>query len=1763
MTAVIITGVWGGLATYWSYPQIKDQLFIQEKEKNYAEASSLLVKMLDEGMLASSPERIEQLAQTYLSAGETEKVEALYNNHNLPDSYFRKIIESYREKRDQPNLLRMLLIQQKRTPENPKLREEIAQLHQWLKNDEAAIQQLQKGIQQFPEQYELYEPLAQIYFRLNQEDQAFAVYQQRAQQFNRAELWEELSDAYLWKKNAKLAEEALLQAVALELSLKNLVRLGQFYLSQNRNKIAVSTYLRAVRFFEQKSEWSDSEKLLALQSYDFLKLNDKSAALLPSLPLSSIPEDRLTFYFYLAIRAEVPETVNALFDRLSKNPPENFARIDLDYALFSRNPQKLQGILEKLAEAGKSKQADWEQLAALAFETRQPQIVRTILQNGRLPVFFWKELGNHYFEHEQTEKGLEAHILYARKANTIETWRELINLHFFKNRDQEALNLFRREIAERYNQGPLWKELAELYFWKQNFPEGENALKRAIQMSPQLEWMILLAQHFENRQNLSSAEEWYQKAISQHTNQKEGNFNLVRFYIRNNMAPKASPIMRKIQSDAALQGHPLSIEEKLEAIQIFRFSRQSEWALETLSELPPEELPKSSLPDFFNLAFYEKKFSLARVILIEWGKKPHSPYWEKVLEFASQVPLSPDLETGLLEFVENSKNLKSVQQLAQYFENTKRMSEAEQLYKQAIILSKNLKTSQLDLAGFYIRNNFLEKAVPVMRSVQQQNQLSVQEKLNALDLYSWTSQTSHALSTLKTIPTSELPLSKLPIYFDLAFFGGNYPLAETILNEWGKNPSTHYWQKVLAFSSQSNLDPSLENALRTVVEESKNLQWIQELAGYYENNKRLSDAEHFYKMALAFNDGKANQLALANFYIRNSLLDKAVPAVIRAQQQYTFSLQEKLDSLDLFLWTNQNKLALKTLSQIPLENLPQSKIPNYFDLAFFARDYPMAHSLLKEWSKSPSQQYWQKMLDLALQTPLEPEFEKLLRRKVEKSGNSLWYRQLAQYYEKANQLTDAEYFYQMTADSQNKKESLLALAKFYIRNSQLNKAVPVMITVQSQFKLTFQEQLEALDLFIWTSRSEEALKTLSAIPPERISQEKLPVCFDIAFFGKNIPLSKKILKEWGKTPSQVYWEKVLLFSRLSPLDEEQEKGLRIFVRTAKNLEWTRELAQSYESQNQNEKAEEYFQLAASLNPDLKAGKWELVQFYLRAGKLLQAVPIMQNLQKSYDLTSTEQMQALSLYLWTTQLDPAVATLPKVPLQELPQENLNTYFDLAVFGGDLERAEDILTRWSQNPFPPFKKKRLAFAIMRGQTDEALTIVSQEIKEQGETIDLLEQLYQIFASDQNQQGQISTIEKILQRVPDNPDWLNRAINYYRFHQKYDRASSFLTQLFERNPLPAIRKPLIWALLANRSEIEAKRLLLETPKDEWDNEFEQLALDIGYALEDLPLVAENLQKRYQRQHDLEDLTALVALFGVMKELSLELRYSEELFRVRPDFDNHSHYIDVLFRARKTKLANRELTKLAKKARSFEEIKIIAELAENRKDPTLALNSYHRLLEWEPDAQEILKNFGRFLADHEKYPEAIAVMERYLRLEPEDLEVLHRIALLYPVSGLIEKQSLFFEKLVNRFQSKKDLQLIEKQLFASGLAYTGNPKKAVKIYRQILKETSGDIQVFEQFTGLLFQIKEYETLLTELKNPLSETLDKEQFFLFKSSAQKALDRKTEAIQTLKNWVQSSPRNEQAWIDLAYSYLAIRNYNLAEKAFQQARGIAEEKIRQ
>ncbi len=1120
----ILTGIWGASVCLWAYPGLYDRLFIYQQTRNFEQVAIVLEQLLARGDFSSR--RMEEIADMYLEAGQPGKVEQFIKEKRLSMAYIEPVMNGYRRLNDLPNLLRLLLLKQKRFPKNLKLREEIIRIYQTQSEYELAIKQLQEGIRQVPEHLIFYEQLGQSYFQIGNDEQALEIYRRRAQQINDAKHWNELAETYLWKGYFLQGESALLRALELDPSPQRMVRLAIFHTVQNNTQEANSFYLRAADALEEipRENWEASEQLLALQVYDALEQTEDVLFLLSTMSLYVIPKDKLGFYFYIALRAKAREAIDSIFQLLMLNPAGNFLRIQFDYAFFSRDSEALLAVLKQLEAKGEASQEDWQQLASLYLEQKRPELVSDLLKQGYLPLSYWTVVGNTYFSMQRVAAGLQAHGQRAIALNQISSWKELVQLYFFKKHYAEGLEIYRYQVAQPYNQPELWKELSDFYFWQRMDSQGVETLLQAIELSPKQEWVEQLASRY--------------------------------------------------------------------------------------------------------------------------------------------------LQSGQIQKI-------------------------EQLLDQ----------------------NFLSS--------------------------SW--------------------------------------------------------------------------------------QWMERLAGYYEVKKQLEQAESYYQRA------------------------------------------------------------------IPLH------------------------------------------------------------------GND------------------------------------------------------------------------------------------------------------------------------------------------------------------------------------------------------KAGRLALVRFYIRNGKLETALPLMRELQEGHEFSIAERIEALNLYIWTSQTSFAIQTLSVIPIKELPQEQLPLYFDLAIFGGNLPKAQEIMDHWRTRPPPDFLKKEVDFAIFQGKINDATALLEQEIQKKGESVELLNKLYELYESDHDNQNTIKTIEKILLINPNSQEWLARAINYYSFHQEFERANQFFVKLFATNPAPGIRKPLIWSLIEQQKGKDAKNLLEATPAEQWDLEFEQLAIDAGYLMQDFQYLGRYLEVRYKRENKIEDAAALVEIFEILKDIKQELFYVRQLVLREPSFNNQVHYTDVLFRAEQRQQADAELAKLVKTAKTSRELRAVANLAEYLPSPQFAFELYERLLQMPPVHALTLKQYGTLLAEHGDYQQAIDVLERYRSIVPDDTETLILLAGIYPQYGSGEQKQKFFENIVSLYQNKKPLSPRENRLLALGLLHTNQAEQAIQAYRDLVRQFPENSDIAQQFMDLLYQAKQYKVILEELQE-YSVIQRTETYYQFKSAAQGALNQRDEAIATLNEWVQHFPKNEQAWIDLGYMYQAIGDRDQAFDAFQQARQLAKQK---
>ncbi len=505
--------------------------------------------------------------------------------------------------------------------------EQLAELYLAARQPERVEQMVNEG--QLPIDY--MEAVIQAYLQVGQNERAFKSYRQYAEQVNTADTWHELAEAYLWKGYATLVEDPLLRAAALDPSPQRMFRLATFYQGRKNEERAQTFYQRAAFALEQtpSSEWAVEDQLLGLQIYDALGQTEDVVALLNRLPVTEIPSQHLNLYLYIALRAQVSTTAQSLFQAYLLNPVGDSLQVRFDYALFSRDPDLMRSVLEERERQGNVVEAEWEQLAFLYLESKQPEPIQTLLKQERLPISYWQVLGDYYFSIQQDEEGLAAYREQAIAINDQESWQTLVQLYFYKQQFAEGLATHRQQLAEAYNEPELWKELSDLYFWRGLDQQGEEALLKAIDLQPRLEWVLLLANYYERTTQWSQAEAYYKQFAQAHPQPKVGTLEWIRYYIRQSQFTPAIPLMRSLQ-----QQQNLSTAEQLEALQLYQWSSQTHLATETLLSIPTEALPFQNLSTYFDLAVFGGRLEKAQGILDRWSRKPPPDFWQKQLDFA-------------------------------------------------------------------------------------------------------------------------------------------------------------------------------------------------------------------------------------------------------------------------------------------------------------------------------------------------------------------------------------------------------------------------------------------------------------------------------------------------------------------------------------------------------------------------------------------------------------------------------------------------------------------------------------------------------------------------------------------------------------------------------------------------------------------------------------------------------------------------------------------------------------------------------------------------------------------------------------------------------------------------------------------------------------------------------------------------------------------------------------------------------------------------
>ncbi|MGK5094752.1 hypothetical protein WDW89_22430 [Deltaproteobacteria bacterium TL4] len=579
------------------------------------------------------------------------------------------------------------------------------------------------------------------------------------------------------------------------------------------------------------------------------------------------------------------------------------------------------------------------------------------------------------------------------------------------------------------------------------------------------------------------------------------------------------------------------------------------------------------------------------------------------------------------------------------------------------------------------------------------------------------------------------------------------------------------------------------------------------------------------------------------------------------------------------------------------------------------------------------------------------------------------------------------------------------------------------------------------------------------------------------------------------------------------------------------------LAYRLEAQGKLDEAEALYIQALPLRAEPLNGERELIKFYSRQGQVQKANHRMTQVRQHYQGVSTEDLNlALKLAIESSEPKTAMRLLSRIKVQDLPFENIRNYYELSVSRGDLGKAEEILTFWErQSALPHLWREHFNLEKLKGQPGEAAKILKRVLQTQEETLKRLAELYEFYAAMSDREGQKESLRTILLRYPENMEWLEKALKFYLFYQAYEEGVNLLTQRYTLMPSKPNLKALIRLLIAARQGENAQNRLKAMPDIYWDQEFVDLAIDVGYLNSDYLWMIPYLEKRFSHNHALEDFRALVGAFKAIGNSERELYYYQKMLAVHPTLPNRIDYVQALLRAECQAQALEETQKIAQGPLTSTQIQTLANLAEGFPKPELALELYGRLLPT-PFKKTGIEKMVEILRAHQRHEEAMPLIQQYLQEVPQSLKMRLWLAQSQMATQSPLTDSPFFEELARSLAKKNQPTYEEKQALLLGFLLTDQEQTLIeKVQTYAPQDHFKALLVW--LIETLIQHKNDKWLLNVLQFYPKDNPRWTEYFSYKYNAEYRLGMKNEAFETLTQWAQYDLQNIQVWKNLAFIY--------------------------
>ncbi|MBU3918198.1 hypothetical protein KKA14_21925, partial [bacterium] len=219
---------------------------------------------------------------------------------------------------------------------------------------------------------------------------------------------------------------------------------------------------------------------------------------------------------------------------------------------------------------------------------------------------------------------------------------------------------------------------------------------------------------------------------------------------------------------------------------------------------------------------------------------------------------------------------------------------------------------------------------------------------------------------------------------------------------------------------------------------------------------------------------------------------------------------------------------------------------------------------------------------------------------------------------------------------------------------------------------------------------------------------------------------------------------------------------------------TEKLAGVYEFQKMIKQAEQvWLELYNQKGKSVQAGR-QVVEFYLRNSMVLQAREVMDELyKKDTDLAGSAELKILDMKInaWTSRPEDAFKAMQRLDIKTIPEKDLDYSFKLALYGGDLIFAEKVLLRFKEIGKDVWNQE-LELSFIKGNPSETRELIEERIDDKGKNIELVKALYETYRAERKIEGEIDSLEELLQLDYKNSKWHELAMKYYIYYQKHDR-------------------------------------------------------------------------------------------------------------------------------------------------------------------------------------------------------------------------------------------------------------------------------------------------------------------------------------------------------------------------------------------------------